>query len=362
MLTWLVDQVNYLWGRISSVASDALRWAREKADAALAAAKAFAQGLFDSIKSSLSAVLNNALYWVHYYYDRAVGAAQGLVDGVLALAVALFNQAVAGAQSLVNGVVSLAYALFDRAVQTAQSLVNGVSALAGALFDRATAAAQALVNGLQAVAVALFDRALYEVNQQAARIGAATEQGARWLYSLATDPIGTIGAVLLDLFLDILEWVLAHGLASPGTDIGPPPSFGTASGGPWIVGTAPPPGASGLVPPLSSLYVSGYRFNPPGHPGVDFGLTSGQPVFAMHDGIVVTAIIQETGYGHHLAILGDPWWSLYGHLDGLLVGRGDKVRAGQQIAGGDTTGNSTGNHLHLEIKYQGKYIDPLSVL
>jgi murein DD-endopeptidase MepM/ murein hydrolase activator NlpD len=59
---------------------------------------------------------------------------------------------------------------------------------------------------------------------------------------------------------------------------------------------------------------------------------------------------------------GDPWWTRYGHLKEVNVVVDQSVQAGQVIGHADTTGNSTGNHLHFEVKYKGQFINPLDVL
>jgi murein DD-endopeptidase MepM/ murein hydrolase activator NlpD len=56
------------------------------------------------------------------------------------------------------------------------------------------------------------------------------------------------------------------------------------------------------------------------------------------------------------------WWSRYGHLGKIYVRVGANVTQGQTIGTCDNSGNSTGPHLHLEIKKDGAYVDPLLVL
>ena len=53
---------------------------------------------------------------------------------------------------------------------------------------------------------------------------------------------------------------------------------------------------------------------------------------------------------------------MYAHCSKILVKQNDYVEAGQEIAKVGSTGNSTGPHLHFEIRYNGSYIDPSKIL
>ena len=53
---------------------------------------------------------------------------------------------------------------------------------------------------------------------------------------------------------------------------------------------------------------------------------------------------------------------VYAHCNKLYVKEGDSVKQGQEIAEVGATGNVTGPHLHFEIRYQDRYIDPQSIL
>jgi murein DD-endopeptidase MepM/ murein hydrolase activator NlpD len=54
--------------------------------------------------------------------------------------------------------------------------------------------------------------------------------------------------------------------------------------------------------------------------------------------------------------------SFYAHLDRILARRGDSVRRGQVIGLAGSTGNATGPHLHFELRWRGRWVDPLAVL
>ncbi|WP_442867967.1 M23 family metallopeptidase [Caproiciproducens sp. CPB-2] len=117
----------------------------------------------------------------------------------------------------------------------------------------------------------------------------------------------------------------------------------------------------------------GYRSNPTTgkytlHKGVDFAAAYGTPIYASESGKVIFADFGITGggyggYGNVVAIQhSSSTISLYGHCSQLLVKKGDTVQKGQVIALVGSTGESTGNHCHFEIRENGKAVDPMGFL
>jgi murein DD-endopeptidase MepM/ murein hydrolase activator NlpD len=172
--------------------------------------------------------------------------------------------------------------------------------------------------------------------------------------------------VLAAWFSDFLiPWIfqeIAFGLGTVKYDLPPRKVWGKNSGTvPLPGGTGPPPGAGQISPPVSPLRISGYHYSAD-HPGVDLGIQRGQAIYAAHDGEVIYTAEGFTDYGHQIVLAGGDWWTRYAHLARLGVSRGDRVRAQTVIAAGNSTGNSSGDHLHFEVKFRGQYIDPLGVL
>lgn len=95
------------------------------------------------------------------------------------------------------------------------------------------------------------------------------------------------------------------------------------------------------------------------HTGLDIGgLGYGREVLAASDGIVITAG-WINGYGYAVIIdHGNKVSTLYGHNQKLLVKEGQEVKRGQQIAEVGSTGNSTGPHIHFEVRVDGVPEDP----
>ena len=98
------------------------------------------------------------------------------------------------------------------------------------------------------------------------------------------------------------------------------------------------------------------------HSGIDLAAPLDTPIYAATAGIV-SLQREHGGYGLYILVTRDPQLStLYGHLDLPLVQPGDVVAAGQTIALMGSTGNSTGPHLHFEVRIAGVPVDPLPLL
>ena len=95
------------------------------------------------------------------------------------------------------------------------------------------------------------------------------------------------------------------------------------------------------------------------HSGVDLAAALDTPIYAATAG-KAAVFRQRGGYGLYIIITRDSRLStLYGHLDWPLVHSGDIVAAGEAIALMGSTGNSTGPHLHFEVRVAGIPVDPL---
>ena len=98
------------------------------------------------------------------------------------------------------------------------------------------------------------------------------------------------------------------------------------------------------------------------HSGLDLAAPIDTPVYAASSGIVQLQR-ERGGYGLYLVVTRDSRLStLYGHLDLALVRSDEQVVAGQLIALMGSTGNSTGPHLHFEVRIAGVPVDPLPLL
>lgn len=100
---------------------------------------------------------------------------------------------------------------------------------------------------------------------------------------------------------------------------------------------------------------------PKNHTGTDIAANLGTKIVSATDGEVVIAS-EEGDYGKHLKIQIGEVSIIYAHCNTLYVKQGDKVIQGQEIAEVGSTGNSTGPHLHFEIRLSEKTIDPQKIL
>ncbi len=99
------------------------------------------------------------------------------------------------------------------------------------------------------------------------------------------------------------------------------------------------------------------------HKGIDIGMPMGTSICATKDGTVSTSVYGTGGYGYYIILdHGDGIQTLYAHCSKLLVSVGDVVTKGQIIAKVGSTGNSTGPHVHFEVRINGEQVDPLPYL
>lgn len=121
-------------------------------------------------------------------------------------------------------------------------------------------------------------------------------------------------------------------------------------------------GGGGFIWPTVGHTLSGNDYWS-GHLAIDIGLVIGEPIFASDSGVVVFAGWSSGGYGYVVVVdHGTGYQTLYAHLSGVTTSCGQSVVQGQTIGLGGNTGNSTGAHLHFEVRFQGGFVNPWFVL
>ena len=146
---------------------------------------------------------------------------------------------------------------------------------------------------------------------------------------------------------------IARGQAGVGAAYGPGGCSGSYTG---VVGSG------GFIWPTASHSISGNDYWS-GHLAIDIAAGTGAPIWASDTGVVVFAGWSTVGYGNMVMLdHGNGWQTLYAHLNQVGVACGQSVGQGGHIGLAGSTGNSTGAHLHFEIRYEGGFVNPWFVL
>ena len=112
-----------------------------------------------------------------------------------------------------------------------------------------------------------------------------------------------------------------------------------------------PSGTFTFIWPANNHYLSGTDFLPVGHPGIGIAAGLGASIYASDTGVVVFAGWSTRGYGNLVIIdHGNGWQTAYAHLSVINVSCGGAIYQGQVLGQAGSTGNSTGSHLHFEMR------------
>lgn len=184
------------------------------------------------------------------------------------------------------------------------------------------------------------------------------EQGAGATVAAILDPVSNW------INSNVSPEVLSKFLSSKTSDMAAAARKWGASG---VAGGIFTGGAPGTVWPVGNAPITaGFPNYPSGayHGGVDFGVPTGTMVRAFRAGRVIASGWDSSGYGNAVRIAHvNGYQSIYGHNQRLVRQVGDVVSPGTLIAFSDSTGNSTGPHLHFGIKQnRGAWMDPMPFL
>jgi murein DD-endopeptidase MepM/ murein hydrolase activator NlpD len=121
-------------------------------------------------------------------------------------------------------------------------------------------------------------------------------------------------------------------------------------------------GTGFFVWPTSTHTLSGNDYWS-GHLGIDIAAGIGDPVYAADSGVVVFSGLSSQGYGYMIMIdHGNGYQTLYAHMSAYSVYCGQDVYQSGYIGATGNSGNSTGSHLHFEVRYLGGFVSPWYVL
>src|ERR1035437_62200 len=122
-----------------------------------------------------------------------------------------------------------------------------------------------------------------------------------------------------------------------------------------FIGSFPITQAFGVVNPMEPT---------PGHihQGVDYGTPTGTQLFAPNNATVTYAGWDSSGYGNLVKLdYGNGYTEFLGHLSSVAVSVGQKISAGTLLGLTGSTGNSTGPHVHVQVDYNGGYVNPVTL-
>ena len=114
-----------------------------------------------------------------------------------------------------------------------------------------------------------------------------------------------------------------------------------------------------VVGTISSRFGSKSSIRKSAHTGLDIAAPTGTPIIAASSGTVIHSGNRNNGYGNYIILShGNGIQTYYAHCSQLLVSNGQTVSQGQLIGKVGSTGNSTGPHLHFEVRVNGTILNP----
>ena len=173
------------------------------------------------------------------------------------------------------------------------------------------------------------------------------------------EPVIQEGAVLVvpGGVREFRQWlipIIARGNAGVGAAFGSGGCSGDFSGGAF--------GSGAFIWPSANHYLSGNDYWS-GHLAIDIAAGQGALLWASDSGVVVYAGWSGGGYGNMVMIdHGNGYQTLYAHMNGVTVQCGQSIGQGSTIGYAGSTGNSTGAHLHFEVRSNGGFVNPWYVL
>lgn len=151
------------------------------------------------------------------------------------------------------------------------------------------------------------------------------------------------------------QWVVpTYAVGKSGTNASLPGGCSVSGGGLY--------GSGFFIWPADNHYLSGNDYWS-GHLAIDIAVGMGSLIYAADSGVVVFAGWDYNGYGNVVMIdHQNGYHTLYAHLSSYTVNCGDSIYQGSVLGYGGSTGNSTGPHLHFEVRYLGGFLNPWTVL
>jgi len=310
----------------------------------------------NSLNSSISGAIVEAKNYAAAHDDTVIGWVLGKIinlgEDIAAAAATVKTWASSQIGAVKDLIQTVRSALLESLETKITSLRLTLDAFNTSFKALVEAARLEITNSLAALGVSINAR-ISDLDQRASLL---------WM-TFMQNLMPTIWGAIEAYVQDWLTWWLASLLYNgKGERPAKPPLPGYAGSFYDTGSMIPTVGGIAFTWPTVSRYLSGYSFGST-HKGIDIGISTGDPIKAVAAGTVTFSGWSEVGYGNMIKIThADGWVSLYAHLMQCLVFSGMNVSQGQVIGLGDSTGNSTGPHLHLEIRKGSTYYDPLKLL
>lgn len=349
-IQWLTSTVNGLIRDVTYIASNVWTRITTAARDAYNDAVAWGQGVIHDLRD---VVYHNLLL--------LVAAIQTVYRDIAATVIAIWagiqravSQAIDYVTGYVQPIVIFLRSLIDSGYAFLRGLVDGAMSAITDLGRRIEHTLQPYLTFIDTLIVILSRNGISRFSDLVNRLYYT-------IFNFFRDPVGFILVAVWGRLVELGCYAMAYALGTTKYTLPPVPAWGLGTSYPD--GEVPenfPTTPGQMTRPVIPMYVSGTRFSNI-HPALDFGINDGQNIYAVHSGQVEYAGWSNVGYGYTITIQGDNIWTRYAHLKQCLVNSGDGVIEGQLIAYGDSTGNSTGPHLHFEIKINGRFVDPAAV-
>ena len=369
IINWLVDRWDRLvylledfWEEVEDLIDKGVPWITAIVEIARSRAFSYAKTLYNNAvnnieitKNWIMAQVNSIDNAVRSWTDNLVKATKANLKSLIESAKATLQRGIDLVNVGLGSVRSWAEKTFGSVWGRFQSFWSEITAWAAAQINTATAFLQASMEQIRAAL-------LNDILSVRVIVNDFINTWLPLLLAFFNNPAKVIFAIIEATFYRWAEWYF--GVLLWDTNVQPPRKpdlFGDTS---WMTGSIPGGGGGTgdeWVIPTPGWFVSGYRFTLD-HPGIDLGINQGDPVKSVRAGFVQRIANDITGYGLYVRINHKSGYSsLYGHLLTVQVIEGQQVNAGQVIALGNSSGNSTGPHLHLEIRKDGTPVNPESL-
>lgn len=209
----------------------------------------------------------------------------------------------------------------------------------------------------QEAAMAQLQEKIDETQYELTRLNSQSTQLAQAVTDmLQQQQDAIIAAAMQSVWTQLQLWLQSNNVGNIATSVGHSTKY-------RFIWPEPQAQISQPFGPSTFWFEPPYGSYPHFHTGIDLVEPFGSPVFAADDGVVALVGSSSSGYGNYVVLAhAGGFDTLYGHLSTALVKVGDRVTQGTPVGLEGSSGNSTGAHLHFELRVNQKPVDPTPYL